>query len=260
MIRLITNNALYQSTAIVNHGEFTPSTPLLDEPTYLNVTGGSRDMKFRQLVARVNYLHYVNGNGGMSADYLVITDTQGFPGRGLQVGTMSTYGTKELITNFGGFSQTQVGLDSADFVYPLPSALSNKYGFWVYFGHSSADGKAVSHIIWGNAFEFKKVPAGCWVTEPYWASIKLQKVNYRVREIGTFSAHGLTQTELDTLLALPGLRDNPVYLYDDTGKIIGDKGWHCVVGSLVYEVSEIDSVNDALLYNVTLVTYRLRQY
>lgn len=149
------------------------------------------------------------------------------------------------------------GLNNDDLV--LDETISSQDAFGVTVG----DGASASSTAYTNSLASFYVSSGKGFDSPIkdsisfvpnWGTFTLKGMAYKIRETMQVTFEYVTQTELDAVLDDDRLRDEPIYLYDDSASILVDKVWHCILADI--NVSE--RFND--YYEVSFVFHRLREY
>lgn len=249
-IELITNQLWTQAARVIATDTAGAEVDSTLYPS--NVVGGGNHLFYGPSGAADRRLLYVNMNGGMGINRLIVTRANSFNGLGAYVLSWGAAYPASPTTHFGSvsFAETLVGPLAKDWVYSFSSAITGKYAIGLELGGAVA--KYIGKLYGGTALSMK-IGAPPVIT-PFWSQVQLFRQVYLTDFRAEIVFDDLTATDVNTLENLASLKTEPFFLYDADGYTFKDKLWHGVLLDL-RKVQVHDN-----LYAVQLSTARIRSY
>lgn len=248
-IDLITNSAWAASARVF-------AASVSDVPSdvgtpFENTVGGGRHLSWTASDTGTKHFYYINMNGGLGCDRMVMTLANAQIGNNLKVVTWPvTFPSGGTVVDSRTLALgDMVGPTSQDFVYSFSPAVSGKYALGLELLGSNT--KKIGKLYFGTALSMKvaKPP----VFSPYWHEVQIYRQVYLVDWTCTIVFDELTAAQVQTLENVQ-LANEPFFLYDSAGFNFRDKLWHGVLAGM--KVEQI--FNDK--YVVSVQTMRLRHY
>jgi hypothetical protein len=205
-----------------------------EQDAILSITGGPRHLPWEETSATADRRFvYINKNGGLSADTMVITRADRHQNHDLSAFSWTSYPATKDAEIFGDatFSATLVGLQSQDFVYEFTER-TNKQAFGVDFsaGTEGAYQKFVHQIYFCSALTLSYPDGFDYQPLSGVAAYLLRRQMYRVQHHGSLRFNHITRAEVTALEQLYAAQDEPLFVYDSSGYWLRDKLWHCILG------------------------------
>lgn len=253
-IKLLANTVYHASQVVATTQDSGGSYADTTETKQRNVVGGPRNIKFTPDDANTEMITYVETNGGLACDALVITHSDGYTGQKIRCVKFTAYkGTDGSTLTDNVFTETGIGPYQQDYVWTFTRE-TNMQGFGFEVSAASVFGK----IYLCDSFSFEhQSPSGPLARfRPAWITIEHGGRAWNVEQQGTFFFTGLTAANIDSYHALFKTHEQyePVFLYDSDGTVIADKLWHCLITQA--EITQVFEDN----YQMSLETYLLRHY
>lgn len=205
-----------------------------DAARALNCTGGHRGLLFTYASSSDRIVSYINKNGGLSADTIVVPNAHNFNGHEVRVRYYTTYSSSSTdVFSTSTFAETLVGIRGRDWVGEF-SAVTNKQAWSLYLGAGTGGSytKIFPQVYFCQALSLS-YPAGLEITPlPFRAVEMLDGVPFNVVEKITLKFSELTSSEVQSLTQLYKLHREPLFIYDSAGDWFFDNLFHGIITDL----------------------------
>lgn len=209
-----------------------------DQTGLQSISGGHNHYTWTQSGTADRFIVYVNKVGGLACTYLVVTHADAFNGHQVQITSWTSYsGTSTTEFDSGtSFAETLVGPQSKDWVRAVTCSSKEALGLNLTAGTGGNYAKTLYKVYFSTGFTLnypgaEGSPAVIIEPLPRHSRHFLEKQSFSVTERWTFTAHGLTRTELQTFERLPYLKTDSFFIYDSAGTLISHKLLQCVLES-----------------------------
>jgi hypothetical protein len=198
---------------------------------------------------------YINKAGGLSCDYVVIVNADRHSTHGVTIRSWSSYPASSTVE----FSQSNfipiplAGPTSRDWYRAQPISNKQALGIDLTAGALGAYTKTVNQIFFSSKFTLSKPdrPQRKILATPSNVSFGTKK--YEVQEQIALPVADLRLSEIQTLERFRRLREEPVFVLDESGVIFPEILLHCLVTSIQVTGVHNDICN--AVFNLMVLRY-----
>lgn len=256
-IKILANTVWRDAARVV--ATDTSDVELSNQTALESITGGSRHLSYSGAGTSGVRLVYLNKSAGLDADHAVVIRADRHVGHSLAVRSWDTYRTLgNVLSSSSNFNPTLVGPTGQDFVLPFTLA-TNKQAFELELDSGSGGSytKLVHQVFFSKAVEFlhqegkpsfRKLRFPTRYEEP-----TTHKV-YLADELVQITAGNVPNDTVRDFERLPWLKQEPLVIYDSTGKDIPYFALHGIIA----DYSAVQEFDDK--YRVTMQILRLRHW
>lgn len=226
-----------------------------EAPYFGSLAGGPRSLSYTQTADTDDRKFiYINKAGTLDCTHVVWAraDLHNNGARGVQIVSYSNYPSVSA-TEFstGVFSQTLVGKNMQDWVFPLSA--SGKQALALNLT-TVAYTKQVAKLFFSKGITFNYPQQVTTKHLPFPSRYIYRRQAYLIDEAWQFTFENMTRAEVAAFEAVPNLLSEPLFLYDAAGTQIPYKLIHGIISD--HQVTQIHNDNHTL----TLTMDALRQW